>query len=549
MANGFVLVIGGQATAAASASGAIRDGLTVDGEGRTLPESTEVHIWIKGDTVWGNNQGTQYDYIADHGDDDGTGEEDDPILTMRELERRVSGGWWQGVHLIVHCMGGGDDHDNPTSGRIIWTRQVPISFGNAQPEPYRVTITYVGPRGMLPLSSPRTLVSASDVTNGSHRIGKTKLTFDGSMTAASYMIRWQRADGREVIAPFGVEENDVDGVSVYTSVLSADTFALEASGGWRKADDTFTAVQPAACFETDDGDTQFRAVHVTGRGASRVGNRSSAVAPTHDVNLWSHFERIAFAGRAVFDVDGELRVEHVNVHDGLVVTEKCSVRSLGSVVEGALYYRGGGVHRTASSQYDAREEASCRLLEYDENQSLSAQRNTQTSDPDSAIAGLDWVITGQGATVVVGGDVGSRPASLRILKGIGVNCKQGASTAIKVYSGSRLWLANLSRNCLTLLDSSGVGFWAVDGGAMRINDGPSDIGGGTIADAGSFAGPCVYTTTNHVKVGKTNAVALGTGSGALREVAGLNGVIVSTYDYSRAWVPSTEPTGYGESGT
>lgn len=540
----LTFVLGGSGPEAVSASIA-SDGYALDEDNEYTPNDTTAEIWIKGDTIWGNGNGLQYTQTDDCGDDNGAGTQADPIMSIRELDRRLRNGFGQGMHVKVYCMGsGGPDFDSPTEGRILWTRSLRFSHGNGSPECFRSNITYICPRKMLALSSPLTLVSATDVTNGSHRIGRTKLTFNGPMTAATYHIRWCRANGREVIAPFAVEENDVDGVSVYTSIMAAASFS-----SYLQAGDTFTAVMGAVCFESDDGDTQFRGVHLLGEVAHRIGNRESAEEPTHDRNPWSHVERGCFGGRTVIGVKGHLRIETCNFRDDVTVDHSASVRSMGSVVEGYLHYNGHGVHRTASSQYDAREEPACRLTEYNPALAFTTQSNTGACNPDVPIIGQDWCVTGQGAGVIVGTDIGSTPASLRILKGLSVNAKQGSAVGVKVYSGSRFYAANLARICLTMLNSSCTGFWAVDGGGMRINDGPVDIGGGTIADAGSFAGPCVYGTSNHVKVGKTAAVALGTGVGALREVAGLNGVIVSTYDYSRAWVPSTEPTSYGEAVT
>lgn len=547
--SGFQLVIGQPAPASATATGGIRTGFEEVEDVGYEPRDTTAEIWMKSDVIWGNQGGQQYQTTTDCGDDDGEGTEADPIRSFEELERRLRAGFGQGCHVKVFLMGhGGPDFDHPTEGRLYFTRDVRISYGNGSPESYRVNISYVGPRGMLPQAGPYKLSSASDVSNGSRRIGKTRLAFTlggfaASVSAATYQLRWLRTDGREVIAPFGVEKNNVDG-SVHTSIAAAATI----NGYANLSTDDWYVVIPAVAIATDDLDAQFRGVHIVGNGPYRVGDRESANSPPFDLNQWPHFERVAFVGRTTVNVVGNLMMDGCNFRDDLHVGPTTELRPRNNCIEGILYYNGLPIFRTAAAQFDPRLDPSCRLLDWDPDLALDTQRNTLTSDPDDAVTGQDWSISGQGSAVVIGEDVGGYgAAAMRVLKGVALNCEQGGSVAFKVYGS--LYFANASRCCVTAIDSSGIMFWAAAGGRIRTNDGPCAIvQGGTPVDFAEFAGPCHYGSTNDVKVGNETTVAFGTAAGQFREVAGINGNYVSDYDYSRAWAPSSEPSTYGKAG-
>lgn len=533
--SGIIGTLGGIRPPGSTISTAFRDNNAADEFGRIRPADGEsfYDLYVLSDTIWGNQDGEQYDFTENHGDDDAAGTYAAPIRTLTEVERRLRNGNGNGKHARIFLCGyGGPDFDNPTEGRLYWAQYVRTSWGNGAHDSYRTNVSYIGPRGMLPQGAPVSYSAVADIANGGKRQGKIKLTFSQGISAATYHIRWQRAAGREVFAPFAVEENDVDGASI-TSICSATYFGLH-----REVGDTFKMVIPAACIGSRGLDSNFEGVHVVGDGPHRIGDRVASVAPTQDDNPWPTFERVAFAGRTVVSVQGDLMADTCNFRDGLVVGPGARMRGRGNVIESGLDYQGGAVYRTAASQYDCRLERSCRVL-----------GSGATQDPINDRASLDWVVTGNGGSITIGSDVGGPPASLRIMRGLGVNCKQSGTVGIKVYGGSRLYLTNIARLCVTMDDAAEIGIWGVDGARLRLNDGPVDIGGGTISDPGIDSGPCVYGTDLDVKVGNETPLAFGTGAGGLREVAGVNGNQVSDYDGSRVWVPASEPTGYGSGGT
>ncbi len=501
----------------------LADHVAPDSLGRVRPLDDDVFydLYVKSDTVLGNQAGLQYTFTSDHGDDDAAGDYEHPIRTLKEVERRLRAGNANGRHArIFLCGSGGETFDTPTEGRFYWTEVVRTSYGNGVHDSYRTNMTYIGPRGMLAQAGPATLVTVADVANGGGRLGKIKVTLSIPISASPFHVRMTRAaDGREVFAPFTAEETDVDGVSFYATICQASYFSANVLSG-----DLYHSVIPAVGFISRGADSTFEGVHVVGDGPHRIGDRTAAVVPTQDDNLWPTFERIAFYGRTTVDVQGDVMFDTCDFHDNISIGPGCAARARGCAVEGGIAYAGAEVYRTANSSYLGQYEPSCRTI-----------LTGGTQDPYNAFAGLDWTSSAQGAGVSV-----KNGATMRILKGLAVNMKQSSTVAVTVSSRGRLIMTDVARVCVTARDPADLGFWAVDGGAIRTNDGLVPYGG-VPQDLGAAAGPCVYGSVNAVKVGKSVALDFGAGVGGLCEVAGVNGSELSSYDGSRVWAPVSEP--------
>ena len=491
--------------------------------------ATDLDLYVQSNVTWGD--GGLYATTTDCGDDANDGlSSSKPMLSLDGLYRRYRHAT-QGMRVIVHLMGGGPEPvDSPTSGRTYYSPNVYVGGGEA----WRNTWIYRGPRNMLALGATRTLSSSANVSNGSYSAGRTKLTFSGSFTAASYSIRWTRTDGREVIFPFPCSENDVDGVSVYTEVLAKESFdSISAIGGGNN----FTPVQPAVFITARGGDTQFNSVFITGQGAHRPGDRLGDVAPTFDHNPFPVFERIAFS-RPVFAFLGAGYVDACHFHDHAYVAPGCRPGFRSCVSEGFLHHEGGAHYLTNGSQYTSGEHTMGRMLTFDSTQALSSQRYTGVSDPDDMTAAQDICITGQGAGMVIGRDVGGDGGHFRVQKGISVCLKEGGTVGIRLYGpNASLWVGDVGRLCVIGNATNNTGIWAVDGARVRVNDSTA---------AGVYCGPRFQgITSNHYRVGTTAAFASGTGAGGLCEVAGKAGNALSATDYSRIWDMAFEPANYG----
>lgn len=505
--NGFLF------RSSSGAGVAPRDGYEYDVYGRFLPVAKDLNVYIQGDTTWGD--GGLYAYSSTHGNDSSDGlTPTTPLRSLKGFRRAFGGPVTDGYRLIVHLMGaGGEPVDTPTEGRVYWARNLPISFGGSG-ESWRTSIIYRGPRSYLPQGLARGLSSATNVANGSFPAGRTKLTFNGSMTAATYHIRWTHNDGREVIAPFPVSEDvSGDSSSVYTEILSKESFDYIKGLGSRN---NWQSVIPAVLIQSDAGDTQFHGLMVYGEASFRVGDRTSANAPEFDANPYPLFERINFS-RPTFAWKGSGWVDGCRAADHAFVAPGCAPRFRNMVVEGFLQYEGDASYRTASSQYTSTLDASCRMLAYDTATALDTQRYTGTSDPDDAVTGTDLCLTGQGARLNVGRDVFGNGGRLRLFKGMSINCKQGGAVAATICGKSAaLWVPNEGRVCIVPFDSAGIGIWAKNGGQVRLNDNLGDTY--TV-----YAGTRVYTTTHHLKVESGADISLGTAAGAFRDASTWNG--------------------------
>ena len=512
--------------------------------GCLVPSPKRQILYVKTDQYWGNQDGENNTFASDHGDDNWSGEQQGatfdtikPLRSVREVKRRI-GRNEDGAVIEIRYMGShGDTFDLPSKGRTVAMRSLPMSFGGGH-ESWRTSVIHKGPRGMLRQGIARKLVSATDMSNGSYYAGRTKLEFNGAISAAIVgRLMCMTQDGRQRMFPFGCDEQDEDG-ALYTCVASATTF----DGYVNKTTDDWYPVIGAIFFASDQLDFQMNGINVYGEGPFRTGDRVSAYDPTHDKNPESGIQNVATT-RLTCKTNGDLWLNCVDVHDHIYVAPGCNAYGRNVIVEGFLDYCGGPTYKTAAAQYVSTEMAAGDIFSLnDEEAALTTNRFQAGTEPWDPTFGFDWQLAGQGACLRIGSDIGGPGGQLRIHKGLSVNTQQGSGTAIQAYGpNASLHLGDTARCCVVSGSSNSVAFRATDGARMRLND--------TNA-LGFYAGPRVYGTTRHLAVGRmaaADAVQFQTTGGADNwlDAGGTDGNLRSSEDGSRIWNKSWEPSGYG----